>query len=129
MRHRRPEQRHHRIADELLDRAPEALELRTKMSMVGGEQRGYVLRVKPLRPCREADQVSEENGDHFPLLAARLERSAGQRGAAEGTERKLPWKVLTATRAGHLPILRSLAEQPPYERIPHEYDRENRAGQ
>ena len=58
VRDRRAEERHHRVADELLDRAAEALELRTKMGVVRREQRAHVLGVEPLRPRREPDEVA-----------------------------------------------------------------------
>jgi len=43
MRRRRTEERHHRVADELLDRAPVALELVLEAGLIGDEERGDVL--------------------------------------------------------------------------------------
>ena len=45
VRDRRAEDRHHRVADELLDRAAEALELGANARVVGLEQRAHVLGV------------------------------------------------------------------------------------
>ena len=107
MRHRRAEERHNRVADELLHRAPEALELRAQMSVIWGEQRTHVLRVHRLGPGREADQVAEETGDDLPLLAGGARPCLSQGRGTEGAKRKLPIprQLLTATRAVHPPSL------------------------
>ncbi len=46
----RAEDRHHGVADELLHRAAEALQLRKQAGVVGGEHRPHVLGVELLRP-------------------------------------------------------------------------------
>ena len=65
---RRAEERHHCVADELLDRAAEPLELRAKMLVVRGQDRPHVLRIHRLGAGREPDQVGEEHRDDLPLL-------------------------------------------------------------
>ena len=52
MRDRRAEERHHRVADELLDRTAEALELGPETGVVGRKERADVLGVEPLGPAR-----------------------------------------------------------------------------
>ena len=71
MRSRCPEQGHHRVADELLDRAAEALELRADTCVVGREQRPYLLGVEPLCLCSEADEVGEQYRHYLALFARR----------------------------------------------------------
>jgi hypothetical protein len=61
------EDRHHRVADELLDRAAEALELALEPRVVRTEQRRDVLRVHALGARGEAGQVGEEDGHHLAL--------------------------------------------------------------
>ena len=63
------EERHHRVADELLDRAAERLELAAQPLVVGAEDRLDVLRVERLRMGREADEVGEDDGDDLALAA------------------------------------------------------------
>jgi hypothetical protein len=95
---RRAEEGHHRVADELLHRALEALELFAEMGVVGVEQRPHVLGVELLGPRGEPDQVREEDAHHLPLLPALL---AVERSAAERAERELPRELLAATRTVH----------------------------
>ena len=54
---------HHRVADELLDLAAEALELGARAGVVRREQRPHILRVRRLRTQRVADQVDEDDAD------------------------------------------------------------------
>ena len=70
VRRRRAEERHHRVADELLDRAAVALELGADVPVVAAELGGDVLGVDLLGARREADEVGEEDGDDLPLPAA-----------------------------------------------------------
>ena len=100
MRGRRAEQRHHRIADELLDGPAEPLELGAQMRVVRREQRTHVLRVEALGASGEADEIREQDGHHLPLLAT-LPRRLVDRGPAEGAERELPRQLLPASRARH----------------------------
>jgi hypothetical protein len=66
--HGRAEERHHGIADELLDRAAEPLELLLQPGVVGSENRGDVLRIHLLGLRREADEIAEERRNDLPLL-------------------------------------------------------------
>ena len=72
VRDRRAEQRDHRVADELLDRAAEALQLGSEADVVGREPRSDVLRVHVLGLRGRADDVGEEDRDQLPLLGRRL---------------------------------------------------------
>ena len=69
MRDRRAEDGHDRVADELLDGASEALELRAHLRVVGLKQPSHVLRIHSLGPRREADEVAEEARNDLALLA------------------------------------------------------------
>ena len=64
---RRAEERHHRVADELLDRAAVALELGADALVVRAEERLDVLGVERLRACGEADEVAEDDRDDLAL--------------------------------------------------------------
>jgi hypothetical protein len=78
------EQRHHRIADELLDRAAPALEHLSQVRVVRREEGAHVLGIHLFGARGEADQVGEEHGDDLALLprgGRRFERHAA--GAAE----------------------------------------------
>ncbi len=77
MRNRRAEERHHRVADELLDRAAVSLELAADPGVIGPEHGTDVLGIEPFRLLREADEVAEEDGDDFSLLSRRTR--CGQR--------------------------------------------------
>ena len=68
-RHRRAEERHHRIADELLHRPTPALQLVAQPLVVGPQDRLHVLRIQLLGLRREADEVGEEDGDDLALSA------------------------------------------------------------
>jgi len=85
VRHRRPEQRHHRVADEFLDRAPEALQLEAQTGVVRREQRTHVLGVELLGARGEADKIGKKNRNDLALLAARrlLARERHTAGIAE----------------------------------------------
>jgi len=104
VRRRRTEDRHHRVADELLDRAAEALDLRLDLGVVRAQHRPHVLGIGLVRARGEADEVDEEHGDDLPLLARRnglLDRSAA--GVAEpGAFRVLGSAARTARRGRSL---------------------------
>ena len=68
MRYGRSEHGHHRVADELLDRPAEVLELLPNACVVRAEQPDDVLGIHLLGACREADQVGEEDGYDLALL-------------------------------------------------------------
>ena len=65
----RPEDRHHGIPDELLDRPAVELDLRPQARVVGADARPDVLGICGLRGGGEADEVAEEDGDDLALLA------------------------------------------------------------
>ena len=98
MRRRRAEERHHRVADELLDGAAETLELAAQVRVVGREQGAHVFGIELLGTRGEADQVGEENRHDLPLLA---------RGRGHGLERGATG--VAEPRAGRvlLPALRT----------------------
>jgi hypothetical protein len=62
-----PNSAHDGVADELLDRAAETLELVSQPLVVGTQDRLDVLRIELLGPRREADEVGEEHGDDLPF--------------------------------------------------------------
>ncbi len=68
VRDRRTEHRHHRVADELLDRAAMAFEHGAHAVVIRTKPRPHVLRVGLLGRRGEADQVAEEHGHDLPLL-------------------------------------------------------------
>ncbi len=55
------EDRHHRIADELLDRAPEAFDLLFHARVIRTQPRTHVLGIRLLRCGGEADEVDEQD--------------------------------------------------------------------
>ena len=69
VRDRRAEDRHRRVADELLHGAAVAFELRTYAGVVAAELGGDVLRVELLRARGETDQIGEQDRDDLPLPA------------------------------------------------------------
>ena len=69
VRGRRAEERHHGIADELLDGAAVTLELRADALVVGAQERLDVLGIDRLRRAREADEVAEDDRDDLALAA------------------------------------------------------------
>ena len=77
VRFRRAEQRQHRVAAELLEGSPMALELGPHPRVVGRDQGLDVLGVELFRARRRAHEVDEDCGDHLSLLASRWRRSRG----------------------------------------------------
>ena len=64
---RRAEERHHRVADELLDGAPVPLELRANPLVVGPQERLHVFGIHRLGLRREPDEVAEDDRDDLSL--------------------------------------------------------------
>jgi hypothetical protein len=95
---RRAEERDHGVADELLDRPAPALQLVTQALVIRREHGLHVLGIEPLRLRREADEVGEENGDHFALGAA-AGRVRRQRRCALGAELRSLLVLVAAARA------------------------------
>ena len=88
---RSPEHGDHGVADELLDRAAEVLELVAEPCVVGREHRADVLGVGVLRARRRSDEVREHDRDDLPLLATRDARERRPaRGAVALALRALP---------------------------------------
>ena len=81
VRGRSAEERHHRVADELLDGAAEALELLAQVRVVRGEQAADVLGIELLGAGGEADEIGEEHRHDLALLAHRRRRSLERRAA------------------------------------------------
>jgi hypothetical protein len=69
VRDRRAEERHHGIADELLDGAAVPLELTPNATVIRTKNRLDVLRVQRFSLRREADEVAEQDGDDLALAA------------------------------------------------------------
>jgi len=82
VRGRGAEERHHRIADELLDGAAEALELAAQVRVVRSEQPAHVLGIELLGAGGEADEIGEEHRHDLALLARRRGRSLQARAAS-----------------------------------------------
>ena len=78
----RAEDRDDRVADELLHRAAEALELVARPLVVDPQERADVLRVALLGARRRPDEIGEDDADDLPLLTPRYGRRAGQRSTA-----------------------------------------------
>ena len=89
VRHRCAEDRDDRIADELLHRPAEALDLLPHARVVGRLEPADVLGIEPLGAAREADEIDEDDGDDLPLLRARGPLLVGERRAAGRAERQL----------------------------------------
>ncbi len=90
------EERHHRVADELLDRPAEALELAPHVRVVGREHRADILRIELLRACREADEIDEEHRHDLPFLPRPCLARRRRVLAAEGAEPELLRELATA---------------------------------
>ena len=71
VRDRRAEDGHYGVSYELLDRAPEPLEVGLDALVVRTQRRANVLGVGAIRPVGEPDEVDEEHGDDLPLLPGR----------------------------------------------------------
>jgi hypothetical protein len=90
----RAEDRHHRVADELLHRPAEALDLRPQAPVVGREHGAHVLRVELLRSSGEADQIGEEDRYDLALFPRRRLLGGERRGA--GVTEARAFRVLLA---------------------------------
>ena len=67
MRGGRPEQRHHGVADELLDGAAVPLQFRAEPLVVRPQDRLDVFRIERLGAGVEAHEVGEQHRDDLPL--------------------------------------------------------------
>ena len=95
----RAEDGHHGVADELLERAAEALDLRLRARVVRLQPRAHVLRICGLRGRGETDEVDEEHRDDLALLARRRRLLSGR--AAGQAEARPVGILLAATRTDH----------------------------
>ena len=91
---------HDGVADELLHRAAEALDLRADARVIRREHRAYVLRIELLGAAGEADEVGEEDGDDLALLA-RGGPLGLERGTARHAEARAVRVLVAAGRAIH----------------------------
>ena len=103
MRDRRAEDGHHRVADELLDRSAESLELVSRTRVVRRELRADVLGIGRLGMSRVADEVDEHDAHHLPFLARGSRR---QRGAEPQPEQKRASSALSRPQLGQTTIIR-----------------------
>ena len=71
MRDGRAEDRHHRVADELLDRSSVSLELRAQVSVIRREQAAHVLGIHLLGARGKANEVAEEDSDDLAFFVGR----------------------------------------------------------
>ena len=76
----------HRVADELLDGAPERLDAAPRDPVVGAEEPVDVLGIEPVSELGGADEVAEQRRDDL-ALAHRLER--GKRRSAAHAEARV----------------------------------------
>src|SRR5690349_1080927 len=79
----RAEDRHHRVADELLQHAAVLLDPPPGFAVVELEDLAHVLRVSSVGSRREADEVHEQDGHELSLLARRGALEARTAGVAE----------------------------------------------
>ena len=91
--HRRAEERHDGVADELLDRPPVVLELVAQERVVRRQGAADVLDVHALAPAREPDEIGEEHRDDLALLTR---GHRGHRRAAAPAEPEPVRVLLTA---------------------------------
>src|SRR5439155_13295448 len=85
-----------RVADELLDDAPEPFDRRLDGSVVLAEDVADVLGVGAIGSARVADQIGEKHRDHLALL---LRRGLCHVRAARGAIADGPSQLVTARRA------------------------------
>ncbi len=90
VRHRGAEHGHDGVADELLDRPAEALDVGLHALVVRAERRADVLGVGAVRSAREADEVDEEDRHDLALLAGRSLRSATSAARTRGRIARAP---------------------------------------
>ena len=85
VRHRDPENRHDRIADELLDRATMTLDDRAQILEIAAHTRPERFRIGRLAERRRPHKIAEEDGDDLALLA-RVHLSPAKSGAAQALQ-------------------------------------------
>jgi hypothetical protein len=85
----RTEHGHDGIADELLHRPAQALDLAPQVGVVETKPSDHILWVGPVRAGSEANKVTEQHGDDLALVAP-TSRSGAEGGAAAAAKRKPP---------------------------------------
>ena len=100
----RTEHRHHRVADELLDGAAEALDLLFQASVVRPQRRADVLGIGLLGLGREPDEVDEQDGDDLAFFGSAVRVSAS---AAPHDQQNLARPGFSSPHWGHAGILES----------------------
>ena len=95
----RAERRHHGIANEFLDGPAEPLDLTSTARVVRRETRLNLFRVGTVRSGREADEITEEDGDALALTCLRC-TGLGELGAALPAEVQPGW-VIEPARLAH----------------------------
>ncbi len=104
VRHRRAEDRHHRVADEFLHGAAVALDHLLELGMVRAESGAHVLGVGVLRGGGEAHEVAKEHGDDLAFLTDWGRVTLAEWPRTERAEREVAGELLGAIRAcGHGP--------------------------
>jgi hypothetical protein len=82
-----PPHRHHRVADELLDRPAIPLDQRPAVVEIAAQQVSHLFGVAVLAEGREPDQVSEQNRHQPPLGGRRLSGLERSRSALRSAQR------------------------------------------
>src|SRR5204863_2872787 len=100
VRDRRAEDGHHRIADDLLDRAAVPLELVAQAGMIERKQPAHVLWIELLCLRGESNEVDEDDGDDLSFLAEGTLVGL-QRACAGVAEASTLGVLLAAARAHH----------------------------
>ena len=109
LRDRRAPERHHGVADELLDAAAVALDHVPRRLEVAREELARLLGVAALGLRREADEVGEEDGDDAPLGNGRGSGGCGRRRGGGGAERRAALRAELRGRVGGRPARRARA--------------------
>ena len=104
VQHGHAEHRHHRVADELLDRAAVRLDDSLHPLEVPREQRPQRLRIRRLAQCGRAGHVAEEHRHRLSLLSCGRRRLERRR--AVGAEAEIAFALTAAARTDlHRPKL------------------------
>ena len=91
-----PEDRHRRVADELLDRAAVALEDRAELGVVAAHELAQDLGIGPLAERRRADEVAEHDGHGLANPRCRLQpRAARRRRSRTGSSSGSPDRTIS----------------------------------
>jgi hypothetical protein len=108
VRARGPEDGHHRIAHELLDKALVALDRRSHLAEEVGLDRAHFLGIESFAEGREPDQVREQDGDGAAVTLGRSgcrgrgRGSAGEPGSALGAKGEIGGRLEATTATGHM---------------------------